>query len=120
MTTTYVCSVKDIECGSKPENWCSKCPLKLRTNGTKEVAMNESQKAFEAAYPHYDQRLGADGKHHSRVSQDAYIYFSKWLAYGRKQALEDAVQICKSVPYQNDSYVAGVTLCKSAIEKLIK
>jgi hypothetical protein len=41
MTTTYVCSVKDIECGSKPENWCSKCPLKLRTNGIKEVAMSK-------------------------------------------------------------------------------
>jgi hypothetical protein len=49
----------------------------------------ESQEAFEAAYPHYDHRLGVDGKYHSRVSQDAYTYFTKGVAYGRKQALKD-------------------------------
>jgi hypothetical protein len=48
--------------------------------------MTASQEAFEAAYPNYDQRLGADGKYHSRVSQDAYTYFTKGVAYGAIQA----------------------------------
>jgi hypothetical protein len=56
----------------------------------KGVVMNESQKTFEAAYPYYDHRLGVDGKYHSRVSQDAYTYFTKGVAYGRKQATERA------------------------------
>jgi hypothetical protein len=55
--------------------------------------MNESQEAFEAAYPHYDHRLGVDGKYHSRVSQDAYTYFTKGVAYGRKAALEEVITI---------------------------
>lgn len=25
---THVCPQKDIVCGNRPENWCSKCPLR--------------------------------------------------------------------------------------------
>jgi hypothetical protein len=87
--------------------------------------MNESQKAFEAAYPHYDHRLGVDGKHHSRVSQDAYTYFTKGVAYGRKQALEDAAAICKKfltsgATDKDEFYMDGVGDCSDAIKELIK
>jgi hypothetical protein len=51
MTTTYVCSYKDIECGSKPENWCSKCPLKLRTNEPKGAAMTPNCPMWNEAKP---------------------------------------------------------------------
>jgi hypothetical protein len=77
----------------------------------------ESQKAFEAAYPGYDHRLGIDGKYHSRSSQDAYIYFSKGLAYGRKQALEDAVALADYYAVNGiDQYHIDVT----DLEGLIK
>jgi hypothetical protein len=67
--------------------------------------MTESQKAFEAAYPNYDQRLGADGKYHSRVSQDAYAYFTKGVAYGRKQALKEAVAVIAAKPSRDPTYL---------------
>jgi hypothetical protein len=82
--------------------------------------MSKSQEAFEAAYPGYDHRLGIDGKYHSRSSQDAYIYFSKGLAYGRKQALEEAIAICEDTPYRGDSYMEGVASCEERIKELIK
>jgi hypothetical protein len=84
------------------------------------------KEAFEAAYPHYDQRLGADGKYHSRVSQGAYTYFTKGVAYGRKQALEDAAAICKkfltagATDNNDEFYMDGVGDCSDAIKELIK
>jgi uncharacterized Zn finger protein len=84
--------------------------------------MTESQKAFAEWYGDNPTELSPLANRTTQQTLDAWVWQS-WQAaeaYGRKQALEDAVQICKSVPYQNDSYVAGVTLCKSAIEKLIK
>jgi hypothetical protein len=74
--------------------------------------MNESQKAFEAAYPHYDHRLGVDGKYHSRVSQDAYTYFTKGVAYGRKQAFDQLEIMVKNLERSNA--VASIKLIAPA------
>jgi len=84
--------------------------------------MTESQKAFEALFKEV-----FPIQHHDWFEKDSLGYVSHSTNNGyklylatRKQALEEAVAICKNIPYQNDSYVAGVTLCTSAIERLIK
>ena len=93
MTTTYVCSFKDIECSSNSENWCGVCPQwQLKTKSTDQSA--KSQEALDEVLKSMMPKDSALPVHiYFTVVERSYaqIGFNAGEAYGRKQALEDAV-----------------------------
>jgi hypothetical protein len=93
--------------------------------------MTESQKAFEVflSTP-VDSFL--DGtpitRKHQLHAGPVKEYVQGWMeltwqagiAYGRKQALEEAIAICEDTPYRGDSYMEGVASCEERIKELTK
>lgn len=44
LSLTYVCPIKDIECGRNPANWCQRCPQKAFTKLEEKAMSNPTQR----------------------------------------------------------------------------
>jgi hypothetical protein len=48
----FVCPIKDIECGSRPANWCNECPLRK----SEAAVQNQEQQREPIAHSETDEQ----------------------------------------------------------------